>query len=77
MLEVFFLRDDVSGRLTTADLWIMAAINIVLAVAAIGLFGGLIREKVSPNRPLPETGRRVSGSPAATPAVGFSTGEVR
>ena len=44
-LEVYFLR-DANGILTTADLWIMAAINIVLAVVSIAFFGSLIKEKV-------------------------------
>jgi hypothetical protein len=44
-LEVFFLRDE-SGVLTTADLWVMAGINIPLGLASIALFGNLVREKV-------------------------------
>ena len=44
-LEVYFLR-DASGVLTTADLWIMAVINTILALAAIAFFGQLIKEKV-------------------------------
>ena len=45
VLEVYFLR-DANGVLTTADLWIMAAINVVLAVVSITFFGNLIKEKV-------------------------------
>ena len=45
VLEVYFLR-DANGVLTTSDLWIMAAINIVLAVVSIAFFGNLIKEKV-------------------------------
>ena len=45
VLEVFFLR-DANGALTAGDLWIMAAINIVLAAASIAFFGRLIRQKV-------------------------------
>ena len=46
-LEVYFLRDD-GGALTRGDLGIMAGINMALAVAAIALFGRVIREKVRP-----------------------------
>ena len=42
-LEVFFLR-DAHGVLTTADLWIMAGINIVIAAVSIAVFGQLIRQ---------------------------------
>ena len=66
VLEVFFLRDD-SGVLSTADLWIMGGINVVLLVVAIGLFGNMIREKVRPIRWQPDT----------IPDLGFSTGDVR
>ena len=66
VLEVFFLRDD-SGVLSTADLWIMVGINVVLLVVAIGLFGNMIREKVRPIRWQPDT----------IPDLGFSTGDVR
>jgi NADH-quinone oxidoreductase subunit H len=45
VLEVYFLR-DAHGVLSTADLWIMAGINIVLAVISIAIFGQLIRQKV-------------------------------
>ncbi len=48
VLEVFFLR-DANGVLSTADLWIMAGINIVLAAASIAFFGRLIRQKVRPS----------------------------
>ena len=51
VLEVFFLR-DANGILTTADLWIMAGINIVLAVVSIAFFGRLIREKVRAGLPV-------------------------
>ena len=44
-LEVFFLR-DANGVLSTADLWIMTAINIVVAAGSILFFGRFIREKV-------------------------------
>ena len=66
VLEVFFLRDD-SGVLSTADLWIMGGINVVLLVVAIGLFGNMIREKVRPIRWQPDT----------IPDLRFSTGDVR
>lgn len=53
-LEVFFLR-DAAGRLSTGDLGIMAGINIAVTLAAIALFGRLIRSRVtftaSGNRP--------------------------
>lgn len=51
VLEVFFLR-DANGVLTTADLWIMAGINIVLAAVSIAFFGRLIREKVRTGAPV-------------------------
>ncbi len=51
VLEVFFLR-DANGVLTTADLWIMAVINIVLATVSIAFFGRLIREKVRTGLPV-------------------------
>ena len=51
VLEVFFLR-DANGTLTTADLWIMAGINIVLAAVSIAFFGRLIREKVRTGIPV-------------------------
>ncbi len=44
-LEVYFLR-DANGTLTAADLWIMTAINIPIAVVSIALFGRIIRQKV-------------------------------
>lgn len=44
-LEVFFLR-DANGVLSTADLWIMTAINVVVAAGSIFFFGRFIREKV-------------------------------
>ena len=66
VLEVFFLR-DASGLLSVSDLWIMAGINIVLAVTAIALFGAMIREKVSPNK----------WQPATAPGAGLPVGEVR
>ena len=47
-LEVYFLRDDATGALTRGDLGIMTAINMALAVAAIAVFGRMIREKVRP-----------------------------
>ena len=46
-LEVYFLRSD-QGVLTSTDLWIMAGINLAVAVGSIGLFSTLIREKVKP-----------------------------
>ena len=48
-LEVFLLRGP-GGSLTTADLWIMAAINIPLALVCIALFGRLVRESSTPAR---------------------------
>jgi cell division protein ZapA (FtsZ GTPase activity inhibitor) len=45
VLEVYFLR-DANGVLSTSDLWIMTAINLVVAVAAIAFFGRIIRQKV-------------------------------
>ena len=45
-LEVFFLRGD-DGSLTTADLGIMAAINVVVTLISVVVFGNLIRDRVS------------------------------
>ena len=52
-VEVFFLR-DAAGGLSTADLWIMAGVNIPLALASIAWFGNLVgdRVKVTPARPV-------------------------
>ena len=46
-LEVYFFRSD-QGVLSSTDLWLMAGINLAVAVGSIALFGGLIREKVKP-----------------------------
>jgi NADH-quinone oxidoreductase subunit H len=46
-LEVYFFRNDL-GTLSTNDLWIMAGINLAVAVVSIALFGNLIRRKVKP-----------------------------
>ena len=45
-LEVFFLRGD-DGFLTTADLGIMAAINIIVTLLSVAIFGNLIRDRVT------------------------------
>ncbi|MCY4417897.1 MAG: NADH-quinone oxidoreductase subunit NuoH [Chloroflexi bacterium] len=45
VLEVYFLR-DASGTLSTSDLWIMAGINMVVAVVSIAFFGRIIRQKI-------------------------------
>ncbi len=45
-LEVFFLRGD-DGALTTADLGIMAVINVVVMLGSVVVFGNLIRDKVT------------------------------
>ncbi len=65
-VEVFILRGP-EGELTAIDLWIMAAINIPLALVCILLFGNLVRDKakLSPVRP------------ATTLIPGVSTVEVR
>ena len=57
-LEVFFLR-DAAGSLSTADLWIMAGINIVLAGGSILFFGRFIREKVRTDAPAATTRNQV------------------
>lgn len=64
-LEVYFLR-DASGALSTADLWIMTGINIVVAAVSIAVFGRLIKEKV---RYAPAGASR-NGLPFATPSGG-------
>ena len=67
-LEVYFLRDG-SGGLSTADLWIMAGINIVVAAVSIAVFGRLIKEKV---RYAP-AGANPVGLSVATPAGGAAS----
>ena len=57
-LEVFFLR-DAAGSLSTADLWIMGGINIVLAGGSILFFGRFIREKVRTDAPAATTRNQV------------------
>ena len=47
-LEVYFLRDDVTGEISRGDLGIMTGINMALAVAALSLFGSMIKERVRP-----------------------------
>ena len=47
-IQVYFLRDDVTGVLSRGDLGIITGINLVVAVAAIALFGNMIKEKVRP-----------------------------
>ena len=46
-IEVYVLRGD-DGSLTRGDLLIMFAINVVIAFAAIGIFGKAIKESVRP-----------------------------
>jgi NADH-quinone oxidoreductase subunit H len=65
-LEVFFLKGE-AGVLTTIDLWVMAGINIPLALASIVLFGNLIRDKV----------RVVPARPAIPAFPGIPTVKVR
>lgn len=60
-LEVYFLRDP-AGRLTTSDLWVMAGINLAVALGSIVLFGRLISEKVRPVRPRPVVAPRAGAS---------------
>ena len=68
-LEVYFLR-DADGALTTADLWIMAAINTALAIVSLAAFGRLIREKVRVSPRLPASANPPPANPAsATPGV--------
>ena len=47
-LEVYFLRDDATGAISTPDLAIMTGINIVVAVVAIAIVGKVIKERVRP-----------------------------
>ena len=60
----YFLRDDVTGEMTRGDLGIMTGINMMLAVAAIAVFGQAIKERV---RPPVRTAETVT--PAASEAV--------
>ena len=68
VLEVYFLR-DAQGVLTTADLWIMAAINIPLAAVSIAGFGRLIRQKVHLSA-RPAAGGAPAGRSLPTTAAG-------
>ena len=47
-IQVYFLRDDVTGEISRGDLGIMVGINMALAVAAVSLFGSMIKERVRP-----------------------------
>jgi NADH-quinone oxidoreductase subunit H len=62
-LEVFFLRGP-DGTLTTVDLWIMAGINLPLALVSIIMFGNGVKDRVGvvPARPVPPV---ISGIPTA------------
>lgn len=51
-VEVYLFRND-AGVLSTGDLWVMAGINLAVAVVSIGLFGTLIRRKVQPMKRYP------------------------
>ena len=64
-LEVYFFR-DAGGVLSTPDLWIMAGINVAVAVGSIGLFGIMVREKVKP----------MLWQPGVFPSSSYSIGEV-
>lgn len=70
-LEVYFLRGP-GGVLTTSDLWIMAAINSVLAVVSILGFGRLIRQKVRTGAAVVAARPTVPGIP--TIGMGAGTG---
>ena len=67
-LQVYWLRDS-AGELTRSDLAIMMVINIALAVAAISVFGGMIRERL---RPPVRTAEVVAPGASLTPAVSSS-----
>ena len=74
-IQVYFLRDDVTGALSRGDLGIMTGINMALAVVAIAFFANTIKEKVRPpaRTLLPDMAQRVrpgglSGA-SATPNV--------
>lgn len=58
-IEVYFLRGP-DGALSSGDLWLMAGINIVLAVVCIFVFGDIVRVRS-------HRGRRSAGT--AQPAV--------
>jgi NADH-quinone oxidoreductase subunit H len=65
-LEVFFLRDS-AGVLATTDLWIMAGINIPLALGSVFLFGIRVGDRT----------RVSSVRPASIVVPGVATVEVR
>ena len=65
--EVYFFRDGL-GKLSSEDLWVMAGINLAVALLSIGLFGLLIRRKVTPLQRQP--------SPVPTAAVPYTVSEV-
>ena len=64
-IEVYFFADD-AGVISRGDLGIMAGINLVVAVAAIALFGNMIQDKV---RPPVRTAKVVPPRASLTPAV--------
>ncbi|HEU0022718.1 MAG TPA: NADH-quinone oxidoreductase subunit NuoH [Dehalococcoidia bacterium] len=65
-LEVFFLR-DAAGTLATIDLWIMAGVNVPLALVSIFLLGNLVGDRA----------RVTSVRPTAMVVPGVATVEVR
>ena len=47
-IEVYLLKDSVTGEISRGDLLIMTGINMVLAVVAIAVFAAMIKERVRP-----------------------------
>ena len=54
-LEVYFLRDPITGIIPTGSLWIMAGINMIAAFVCIPMFGYLIKDKLSIPRREPKS----------------------
>jgi NADH-quinone oxidoreductase subunit H len=65
-IEVYFFRDPLTGVISTAQLWLMAVINAIIAIGTISLFGRALRERVTP----PHRVQQV-------PLPGMATGEAR
>ena len=70
-LEVYLLR-DAQGEISRGDLGIMIAINMAVAVAAISLFGNVIKERVRP--PERTTGVVAPGSSVSAVQAGSGRG---
>ena len=66
-LEVYFLRNS-AGEISRGDLGIMVAINAAIAVAAIAIFGNMIKERVRP--PVRTAGLLATATPVPSGSQG-------